>query len=1351
MTTSAQTLALAWRAYQTGAMAESATLFREALRDDPGNADAWCMLGIVSRALGQPDAAVSAYQEALRLRPDFVEALNNLGNALVNQNKAGEAIAAFEQVLRLRPGYAEAHNNLAAALRQQGKWADAEAQYREAIRLKPDYTDAHNNLGVALQGLGRLEEAEASYHNALRLRPDYAEAHTNLGTALIRLGRLDEATAHHREALRLRPDYAEAHSNLGNALVAGRRYAEAEACYREALRLKRDYAEGHHNLGTALAEQGHLDEAIGCYREALRLRPDYSEACGNLATALLAQGKPEEALAVHEPILQRKPDSADAHMWRALARLLMGDWERGWEDYERRWGCEEFGGLPYEKPQWDGSPLTGRTILLHAEQGLGDTLLFVRYAKLVKERGGKVVLVCPKALVRLLAGCPGVDELVAQGSPVPPHDSHAPLLSLPRLFHTTPANAPADVPYLVADPARVDRWRRELTPYSGFKIGIAWQGNPQYKGDRLRSFPVKLLEPVARVEGVLFFSLQKGHGSEQLRGINFPVVDLASRLDETSGPFLDTAAVLPNLDLVIAADTSIAHLAGALGVPVWLPLALSPHWVWLLDREDSPWYPTVRLFRQRRWGDWPEVMERLAAELRRKSLGQARQPKSGSILIEIAPGELLDKITILQIKSERIRDPMKLRNVRHELTVLEAAQQQATAPSAELQQLTASLKEVNEALWQIEDEIRLCERDQDFGPRFIELARSVYRQNDRRAALKRRINDLLGSALKEEKAFTVDTVPPARGADGASQSTAGSLADALRLHQAGNLAEADRLYRQVLRDEPENASALHLLGLVAQQSGRHADAAEHIERAARLRPDDAEIFSNLGTVRAAQRRPHDAVACFCRAVELAPDFVAARANLGNAFIQLGQPAQAEECFREVLRRQPDSADAHANLGVALTEQGRLDDALECLQRALHRRPDLATGHYHMGLTLGRLGKWDAAAECYAQAVRLQPDHADAHNNLGGALEKLGRVDEAVVCYGRALQIRPDYAEAHNNRAAALTLLAQLEAALAAYDQAVSLRPDFAEARHSRAMIHLARGDYERGWPELEWRLRCPGDAPPAFAKPRWDGSPLQGRTILLYAEQGLGDTIQFVRYAPLVKERGGTVILASQAALIRLLTGCPGVDQVVGRDGPLPEFDVHAPLLSLPGIFGTTAATVPAPVPYLSANPHLVAHWRRELTACAGSGRRVAIVWQGNPRYQADHWRSAPLKAFAPLARLPGVQLFSLQKGPGVEQLRDFPATELGSRLDVDAGPFMDTAAVLKNLDLLISVDTATAHLAGALGVAVWLALSFAPHWVWMRGRVDSPWYPTARLFRQSQPGVWDDVFERMAAELRNR
>jgi hypothetical protein len=303
------------------------------------------------------------------------------------------------------------------------------------------------------------------------------------------------------------------------------------------------------------------------------------------------------------------------------------------------------------------------------------------------------------------------------------------------------------------------------------------------------------------------------------------------------------------------------------------------------------------------------------------------------------------------------------------------------------------------------------------------------------------------------------------------------------------------------------------------------------------------------------------------------------------------------------------------------------------------------------------------------------------------------------------------------------------------------------------MLWLVQGNLEEGWPEYEWRWRCKDAFERAFDQARWDGSPLNGRTILLHAEQGLGDTIQLVRYAPMVHERGGGVVLECQKPLERLLARSPGIDQLVTQGSALPSFDVHLPLLSLPGVFRTTLATVPGTAPYVFADPDLVEYWRQELSTL--SGRRIGIVWQGSPTYNSDTRRSIPLTEFAPLARVPGVHLISLQKGLGVEQLKALPegfrVLDLSERLDQTAGPFMDTAAVIMNLDLVIAPDTAIAHLAGALGARVWVALATSPSWRWLLDRDDSPWYPTARLFRQRENGSWLGVMEQIAEALAKR
>jgi tetratricopeptide (TPR) repeat protein len=604
--------------YYSGRPAEAVQICQRVLESDRRNPDLWCFLGVVQRAAGDPEQAVLSYHEALRLRPGFPEAWNNLGNALIVLNRLDEAATAFQQVLRMKPDSPEAHNNLGALLRKRGQIREAAQHYQEALRLKPDYPDAHNNLGDAFASLERHEDAIICYRNALLLKPDYPEAHTNLGNSLVHLKQLEEGIAHHREALRLRPDYVEAHCNLGNALAAQKDHPAAEQCYRESIRLRPDYPEGHHNLGTALAELGRLPEAEAEYREALRLKPDYDDAVGNLATAVLHQGRPEEAAVVYDIILKRKPDDADTHMGKAFCYLLAGNLERGWREYEWRWRSKEFGSLPYTQPQWDGSPLGSRTILLHVEQGLGDTLFSVRYAAKVKERGGNVVMLCQKPLRKLLSRCQGIDQFIDKDDPLPAFDCHAPMMSLPGIFGTTLETVPAEVPYLFPDPDLVEQWRGEFPADGMLKIGLGWQGNPGFKGDKLRSIPLAKFAPLGEVPGVRWYSLQKGFGSEQLATAPFPVIDLASRLDEAAGPFMDTAAVLQHLDLLITCDSALAHLAGGLGVHTWLATGFAPHWISMLGREDSPWYPTMQLFRQRTWGDWEDIFRRMAEQLRGK-------------------------------------------------------------------------------------------------------------------------------------------------------------------------------------------------------------------------------------------------------------------------------------------------------------------------------------------------------------------------------------------------------------------------------------------------------------------------------------------------------------------------------------------------------------------------------------------------------------------------------------------------------------------------------------------------------------------------------------------------------------
>lgn len=588
-----------------------------------------------NRSTAEQNQASGASTSAPRpARVEEAVAYNRHAIQLAMQGRFEEAIANFEQALWLSPDFAEGHNNLGNVYYFLGRYESAVACYERALHLNADFAAAHNNLGTALSCLGRHDEAAEHCRKALSLQPDYAEAHNNLAIALKGQGHLDESIAHCRRALQLRPDYAEAHNNLGLAFADREDWDAAAACYHEALRLKPDYAEAHYNLGLVLARMDKLEEAVACYHQALWLKPGHAEAHYALGVALGMQGKHEEALRSYDQAMQYKPDHADAHFAYGVTQLLLGNLEQGWPGYEWRSLCQsQIPRWPFAQAPWDGSALDSRPILLYVEQGLGDTLQFVRYAPLVKARGGRVTVWCPREVLPLLGSCRGIDHLVTEISDW--SGTHASLLSLPWIFRTTLATIPADVPYLRADPQLVERWRRELdTERAGdrasgegrerkkaFSVGIAWQGSRKHPHDRKRSIPLRSFAPLARLAGVRLFSLQVGPGIEQLNDVpdGFDVIDLGSRFDPTS--IMDAAAVVTSLDLVITVDSAIAHLAGALGVPVWVLLPYVPDWRWLLDREDSPWYPSTRLFRQRQPGDWDEVFSRVADALVRQQEG----------------------------------------------------------------------------------------------------------------------------------------------------------------------------------------------------------------------------------------------------------------------------------------------------------------------------------------------------------------------------------------------------------------------------------------------------------------------------------------------------------------------------------------------------------------------------------------------------------------------------------------------------------------------------------------------------------------------------------------------------------
>jgi tetratricopeptide (TPR) repeat protein len=714
--------------------------------------------GAAAHLLGRAEEALADYDRALSSRPDYREALVGRAIVLAELGRCEEALASCDVALRFEPADAVTHYNRADLLRRLGRDDEALAAYGEALRYHPDYTDALCGCAVILNRQGRFDEALASCTRALRGAPKHFAALFNQANIFYAAGRIQEACASFDAAAELRPEDPDVLSNRAASLLELGRLPEALVSCDEALRHRPNFPEAFSNRGNILQKLQRFDEAVLAYDAALALRPSYVEALCGRGVGLKELARFDEALASFDAALRANPAHAHSQNNCGALLLLQGDFERGWEDYESRWLKENLpvNALPRTFPQWKGEPLGGKRMLVLDEQGLGDVIQFCRYLPKLAEAGADVTFICRKHLHRLLRSLAGNIRLVDAPIVGESFDYEIPLVSLPKAFGARQDNILAQLPYLHAEPELVRHWAERIGQ-DGLRIGISWQGNPNLKADTARSLALQCFAPLARIPGVRLVSLQKNSGAKQLgNGTAFPVETLGDEFDAGPDAFVDTAAVMAGLDLIITCDTSIAHLGGALGKPVWVALKSVPDWRWMLEREDTPWYPQMRLFRQKRRGDWDEVFTRMAQELE-QTQRPAAQSAPSSILIPGAVGELIDKITILEIKAERITDPAKLRNVTHELELLRQLRQEGGFESTELDTLTERLKVINLALWEIEDEIRICEQHGDFGETFIRLARSVYQTNDKRAALKRDVNVLCNSSIVEEKSYAGGT------------------------------------------------------------------------------------------------------------------------------------------------------------------------------------------------------------------------------------------------------------------------------------------------------------------------------------------------------------------------------------------------------------------------------------------------------------------------------------------------------------------------------------------------------------------------------------------------------------------
>ncbi len=593
-----------------GQLAQAESLYLSILAARPEHFDSLHMLGVIASQVGNYHQAIRLFDLAAELVSTSEQLWNNRGNALKEMNQLEAALASYDKAIALNPGFAEPYTNRGNVLHKLGQHESAVASHDKAIAIKPDFALAFYNRGVSLYELGLLDAAIESFDRAIALRPDYVAAYSNRGASLIRLKRFDDAVVSLNRAIEIKPDWAPEYVNRGTAHNELGEYEVALANFDKAIALGFHGAEAFYHRSIALHQLGRLEEALVSCNQAIALNPEYVDALYYRGTILQKLNQIDAALASYDQAIAFRQDCAETHFNKSLALLLSGELERGWNLYEWRWKLESMPMRIFQQPIWLGrETLQGKTILLWHEQGFGDTIQFCRYAELVAELGAQVILEAPGQLVSLLSSLNV--QVIMQGEAMPAFDYHCPLLSLPLAFRTHLESIPSFPSYLKADDQKRRKWESKLPPGSAKRIGLVWSGNSAFKNDRNRSIPLSDLVTYLP-NGHQYVCLQKEQREIDREALHASdIVFYGEEIED----FSDTAALCELMDVVISVDTSVAHLAGALGTRTLIMLPYSPDWRWLMGREDSPWYPSVSLCRQNTLNDWTNVLEQVRREL----------------------------------------------------------------------------------------------------------------------------------------------------------------------------------------------------------------------------------------------------------------------------------------------------------------------------------------------------------------------------------------------------------------------------------------------------------------------------------------------------------------------------------------------------------------------------------------------------------------------------------------------------------------------------------------------------------------------------------------------------------------
>ncbi len=1097
------------------------------------------------------------------------------------------------------------------------------------------------------------------------------------------------------------------HFERGLVCMELQRPRDAYDCFVRATKVNPSFQPAFVNTSAILEQQERFEEAMQWARKAAELKPDCPLAQYNLANTLRECGRVAEAIEHYERSAKLNPDYAKAKWNLGICHVLVGQFAEAWPMFELREVAEDVKIDKYTQPRWDGSSLTGKTIVIHAEQGIGDEVLFASCFGDVIAQAGKTIIVCEPRLANLFAR--SFPAATVHGwarrkdwSPMPfaeRIDFQIPAGSLPLFLRNTPESFPQRDSFLIPDAARVAQWKLKLAQLGrGLKIGLSWRAGGKANEGRKRTIPLIEWRDILQTPGAHFVNLQYSDASEDLaavkNGLGVTVHDW-----EEGDPLVDLdsyAAKIAALDLVISVGNAAVHLAGAVGTTAWTLLPRVPSWRWMVTGEVSPWYSSVRLFRQPKRREWTPVLEQIAVRL-------------GDVAKK-ADGELAGD----RIKSE----------IRAVMPQNEPPDAASLDPPADLGEAWMDAKELgnrqpHKLIEQYQQEAEAALRVENFAE-----AERLYRE----------ILSITPRHLKSHVGL------------------------GLVARETGRFDLAIRSLRRALNQyEPHAVNHTHLAAALTD-AGRGADALNHARRAISLDAKYGLAQLELGRALQATGEHVAAMEAFNRALELSPGDAAAIAALSRSLIASGRIDQAMQMLRQAVKSSPGQPQYHLALGEALLEDQCFDEAERCLQKAIEFKPTLGEAHYQLARLLKQREEFSESIAANQRAVEFRPQWAAAWTHLAELQSAVGNFEACEVAFRRAVEFKPQSAELRSALAKALAEQGDHEQAVAECDRALQLQPTSAPVHVQRAHSLLQLGRLAEGWDELEWRLQPAGENSQfQLGAPHWDGSSLQGRSIAIISEGGPAEQIMFATCYPEVIRDAGKCVIVCPANFERLLRRSFSSATVLGfpagamQNWRLPAqitLDAQCAAGSLSRHLRRSADAFPKHARVLIADPEKVAAWQQRMAAL-GAGMKIGIaVQQGlQPTRQTES-----LTAWQPLLTAPGIQWIALDKRNerGLVQkvisqfdakLRDWPDA-------VDLADADWLAAQIAAVDLVITADNAVAHLAGALGVPAWVVLERRSAWHWLADADDSGWYASVRLFRQSTFGDLRDLFRRLREEL---